>query len=335
MNADRWSALAGNDITCTYLLVESTVVGNLLTLKACSSAVSAYDAILANGVHVTVTPTLQSGQVAEISVPGIAGGILEEPISAAESAQMRDAFSWASTHTLTETDSQGRPELWYAMVYLRHRSDASILDQLLIRHSYLPLFVAEQTPWQGLRGFFLHHGDGKGVFVFALLPGGVYNLLRQDALSGNPLFDVIYLREPPASARAADGSVSYDALASVSGGGSSPAQPGPGSHHHRRGVSDRMRRAATEWGERVPWPGLCSVVPGDPTLTVVTDLKTTDPLFGGVPPASPMALDSSRPLFRPWGTNAGSAVVLKDIPIVVELVPNLPYNFETEALLVL
>jgi hypothetical protein len=50
------------------------------------------------------------------------------------------------------------------------------------------------------------------VFTFALIPGAVYNALRQAALGGEVFYRVIQLRPVPAGARNDNGSVSYEAL---------------------------------------------------------------------------------------------------------------------------
>jgi len=44
---------------------------------------------------------------------------LEPPLSAEETRALRDAFSWEDVDEIAETDAEGRPALYYALVYLQ------------------------------------------------------------------------------------------------------------------------------------------------------------------------------------------------------------------------
>jgi len=98
-------------------------------------------------------------------------------------------------------------------------------------------------------------------------------------------------------------------------------------------VPDAIARDAQEWAGRVPWPAPRSSNAGDPTVTLVTDLRATDPLFGGVQPGVPLAPDPSLPMVRPWGADAGSAVELQGLPVSVVLdLGNTVFGSNTETL---
>jgi hypothetical protein len=143
---------------------------------------------------------------------------LEDPVPPEESIAIRDAFSWSNTRPVPETDAQGRPSLWYAMIYLQNKDDLESLDTLLIHHSRFPLFFGAGR-WQGKCGTFDFRGDGKGVFVYAVIPGAVYNKIREFAVApagpegDGAIFRVLELIDiPDRNARNADGSFSYDFL---------------------------------------------------------------------------------------------------------------------------
>ncbi len=146
-------------------------------------------------------------------------GVLAPPISPAESVQMRDAFSWAATQAVDPRDAQGRPQLYYANIYLEDRDQVAALDELYIHHSMLPIFGAEARQWDGQCGRFLFEGDGKGVFTYAILPGELYNRLREAALNPDPIegdgtiFRVVKLLQPEAPLANPNGSIVWDALA--------------------------------------------------------------------------------------------------------------------------
>ena len=139
---------------------------------------------------------------------------LDQPISAEQSIRMRRGFSWSKTRPVPETLPDGKPTLWYASIYVRDREELAGLDDLLIHHQNRPLFLTEMEGYRGRCGAIEYDGDGAGTFVFAVLPGITYNLIRQAALADpqNPLFEALVLRDIPAAARARGGSLSWDAL---------------------------------------------------------------------------------------------------------------------------
>jgi hypothetical protein len=60
---------------------------------------------------------------------------------------------------------------------------------------------------------FTFTGDGEGIFAFAVIPGVLYNTLRERALEGDPAFRAVILRDPPTEdVTNEDGSLDYEAL---------------------------------------------------------------------------------------------------------------------------
>lgn len=255
--------------------------------------------------------------------------VLEPPLSAAESIAIRDAFSWQRTQPLPETNSEGLPSLYYALIYVESREHVEALNDLLIHHSPLPFFGNELARWDGQQGMFTHEGDGTGLFVFAIIPAVTYNLLRNAALEGNVIFRVIQLRDIPPKAMGTDGSISYAALrasgfqyleqepppaASAGTAVSSDIRPqflgsllrgiiqgiaavvGGAVREVQRGIG-----AVDRWGE------------GAVTLTVRLDVRNTDPYFGGAV-AGGMA-GASTPMQRGWGARAGQQITLPGVRV--------------------
>jgi hypothetical protein len=291
MTADVWYVMDTHEIACSYSLAFASETTTTFRLDTCSGGVAAQDQLLVSGVRIAPSPTPLDGAPLNISVPGAGGGILEEPVDAETTERLLGTFSWDSTAAVAETDSEGRPATWYTMIYLRSSADRQELDELQIKYDTLPLFRSELERWRGQRGFFLHQGDGHGFFVFALVPGATYNAIRERGLSGDGLFQAVYLREVPEWVRAPNGSVSPDLPA----GRANTQDASPGTSYRATAT-----RRSTE---------------GPLELTVVTHLRSTDPLFGGVLPASPWAPDTSRPMVRPWGEHAGEDVALDNLEV--------------------
>ncbi|HEY3236277.1 MAG TPA: hypothetical protein VGJ84_16285 [Polyangiaceae bacterium] len=57
---------------------------------------------------------------------GRCSGELPPPLSAEETVRLRQSFSWQNTSALPETDAQGRPSLFYALIYVRTRMKSGV-----------------------------------------------------------------------------------------------------------------------------------------------------------------------------------------------------------------
>ena len=105
-------------------------------------------------------------------------GTLEDPIDPVTSAQIAESFSWAQTSPLPVTDPSGHPSLYYAWIYLTSPQQAAALDKLGLHWSPQPLFAEQYRGYAGKCGSFEYQGDGLGLFVYAIIPGSLYNLIR-------------------------------------------------------------------------------------------------------------------------------------------------------------
>lgn len=266
---------------------------------------------------------------------------LEPAVGRDEGAALVRDFDWKKTTPLRELDVDGAPALYYAVVYLKTREERQILDQVQIHHSFLPLFAAERVKWHGLKGRLPQSTDGKGAFVFAVVPGAIYNAIRTWAIAGDPLLPAIVLREIPAEARNAEGSLSYDALVASQFRyrGMDPIRPttaGIGSTQQKI-ILVAVRaalKAVAEAAEEIPRliaralgnrdrDGLAFGIgaAGTATLNLTLDVHDTDSAFGGT---------SMR---RAWGFGSGSPVMLPGVRVSVwsrggSIVLGLPTLFE-------
>lgn len=135
---------------------------------------------------------------------------LAEPITAEEAARLRESFRWEDTTPLAETSPDRMPALYYTVIELDGPEDAELLDSARVLWDVLPLFPAElEALGVGEEGFVFMPGEGGyGTFVFALLPGSMYNIAREAALAGEIVFPLVVLRDPPSDVpRHPDGSL--------------------------------------------------------------------------------------------------------------------------------
>jgi len=140
--------------------------------------------------------------------------ILEPAITAEETTALREAFDWAATEEVPETDPDGYIALHYVLVFLDSDERRDLLEALEVPHDSLPFFAEERVQWEGRSGVFENFGDGNGLFEFAVMPGRVLNALRDLALDGRPAFTAVVRREAPVpEALNADGSLDYTYLA--------------------------------------------------------------------------------------------------------------------------
>jgi hypothetical protein len=132
-------------------------------------------------------PTCQSACVAHLQPGGPAqqSGLLPgaaPPVSAEESALIRDSFSWADTAPVTESAADGTPLLYYGAVYVSSPETMTALDAMRVHYDQQPLFDEEMTPLLDSQGRASYEFDGRGQFVYALIPGALWNALRAAAL---------------------------------------------------------------------------------------------------------------------------------------------------------
>jgi hypothetical protein len=249
---------------------------------------------------------------------------LEPAIARPDAQAMINGFAWSSTVPLRELDADGAPALYYAVVYLTSRAQAVLLDEVHIHHSFMPLFDHETAKWQGKKGKMSQSTDGRGAFVFTVIPGKIYNLIRTWALAGDPLFPAVIVREIPKQARNDEGSLSYDYLvhARLKYAGMEPIRlpPGVGTSSQKlvivtarlalktiaEAAVEVVRLIAIALGNRdrngliFGWGAAGTV-----TLRLKLDVRDTDPSFGGT---------SMR---RAWGIDAGQPVMLPGVRVSI------------------
>ena len=124
------------------------------------------------------------------------------PISAADSTVIRDTFRWQDTLPVPETLSDGSPRIYSALVQVTSPESLKALDLLRIHHSATPIFEDEMTrlEQQGITQNFTFEHDGQGQFLYALIPGAIYNQIRLAALDPVEPIEIIralQIREIP------------------------------------------------------------------------------------------------------------------------------------------
>jgi hypothetical protein len=131
-------------------------------------------------------------------------------LSNEQSMALRNGFRWDATTAWPEGTAE-RPALFYAMLYVTDPEQRAILDEAEVHWDALPLFSGELAAYDGRVGMFEHDPDDLGGhWVYALLPGAVFNVIREEALIGDEVFAAIVRRDvPEAGATEADGSLRY------------------------------------------------------------------------------------------------------------------------------
>lgn len=258
---------------------------------------------------------------------GGCGAKLEPALSAEESIAIRNGFSWGQTRALPERDPQGHPALYYALLYIEDREQYQELDELLIHRSLLPIFDSELQRFDGQCGEFQFSGDGRGQFVYAMLPAVTYNKLRELALTPDPvdgdqsLFSVIKLLDVPDSrARNSDGSVSWDALKQAGfyymnqttfpSDDDTEVHQNPFWSSFKRRVAKVVAKAA-RGAVREIVEGLGAVdrfFAGSVKATVKVTVQNRDPLFNPPDPAHPSGPRKPTPMMRAWGPQMGTPI---------------------------
>jgi hypothetical protein len=265
---------------------------------------------------------------------------LEPAISRSEGAALVKDFDWAKTSPLREVDADGSPALYYGVAYLVSRDQREILDQAGLHHSTLPLFQHERDKWNGKKGKIAQSTDGKGAFVFTIIPGRIYNLIRREAIAGDALLPAILLRDVPKGALNAEGSLSYDLLARArfKYRGLEPIHEATGIGTTQQKLVITTARAAlkavADAAEAVPRLVALALgnrdrdgllfgwgAAGSARLNLVLDVHDTDPAFGGTSMRRAWGSDSGKPVMLPgvrvsiW--SRGDATVL-DLPTLFE-----------------
>jgi|GEM_PF-5057166 len=142
-------------------------------------------------------------------------------IPPAEAVSMFENFSWSRTSAVAENNPDGTPALYYANIYVKDEKERDLIDALFIHSQTTPLFQSEYPEdFAGRCGGVSSGGDGLGEWAFAVIPGAVYNRIRQLVVDTSinveggvrTLFDAVVLRAVPEIARNSNGSLKLDTL---------------------------------------------------------------------------------------------------------------------------
>jgi uncharacterized repeat protein (TIGR02543 family) len=184
----------------------------------------------------------QPGNQPPLSLDGTdpSDGVVWEPISVADMRAQRASFHWEDTEALSEESTVtfdrslftnlepeeqqaldsvdlpaiALPPMRYAQIYVKNADQLRELEEMGVHYATTPLFDEEwPTGDQSLTIPSSGDPDDAGAtFVFALIPTPVYNGIRAEALAGEDTYDALILRDIPARARAADGTVDWSFL---------------------------------------------------------------------------------------------------------------------------
>jgi hypothetical protein len=239
-------------------------------------------------------------------------------LSAAEAMSMLTSFSWASSPELSPTDLIGRQAVYYALIYVEDREQLEGLDDLRIHHSSMPLFVDPGLN-QGKCGTMTAVGDGEGAFVYAVIPGTIYNQIRWFALNPDPvegdrtLYRMIKILPPPGMTGNAVGALSYEFL-QQSGFRYRDLDTFPPLEGSQAPFWNALKkrlvnyiRDATRWAVEhvVDILGAIDRFPfGSATITFDMHIMNRDPAF-----------DPNQPMIRAWGAQAGQELRLRDVNV--------------------
>ncbi len=332
----------GGSVVCTYsAAAASSTAQRQAAFVSCSDGSTPGHGVNAENISLQITSATgvpatgdgvcaHSAVSAKLPLPSKALPELPEPLSAAQTQTLRQSFSWANTQAVAELDAKGRPNLYYALVYIESRDQLGFLDQLQIHHDFLPIFEGLDR-WRGLTGVFTHHGDGTGVYTFAVMTGSQYNFIRQAALSGKVAFNAINFRAIPAAFLNPDGvTLAYQALANIgfryrgldpaTARQQAPLAPVLCSIDFDGGVRDVIQEGASIYhdvGNAVE--SFIGDLWGDVVSTehigVHLHLLNTDPTFNTPDPASAASgvvrsvNGSETPILQAWGAEAKTPIV--------------------------
>ena len=128
-------------------------------------------------------------------------------LSRDESLNIRRSFSWSETTPVPETGANQTPLLYQAQIYLATRGDHDLLDAMRIHYDSMPIFGQERDELNQIDAPSSYSHDGQGQFVFAIVPGAIYNAIRSAAIDPNEpdeMFPVVQMRDIPAGEARAD-----------------------------------------------------------------------------------------------------------------------------------
>ena len=269
----------------------------------------------------------------DFSTKTIATGSLPElapSLTMEETRALRQQFSWDRFDRVPERDAEGRPTLYYALLYVDRLWQRDYLRGVGFHTSFVPLFEGERTQWEGQTGVLTLEGDREGVFIYSIVPGAFLNRLKTAADEGEPAFKAVVVREPPEpGAVGANGTLDYAYLASEgfvygglprAGAVSTTSQGVAVRQSALFSTPSRALRAFVSPAEdiidevRAFFGELDRAAAGTAEITVTVVPINTDPAF---PVGSPIvrAWGSGRDADKPWVPTLGETLVFRDVTV--------------------
>lgn len=225
----------GNVSVCSYqgaapvpspTALMDIALGREYVLEACSGLATPGQVVRLTDVQLDLAGDPSKDRTA-VSLPLAEGcnGDLVMPISLAESRQLIESFQWPAgvapfnaAGLLPET-VDGKRSLFYAQIYVTSKAQLELLDRLLIHWEKAQIFPEEwPSDWDDRCGIIHYDHDGEGAWVWAVLPGAMYNaivLARNESSIPEGERDVlraIRILDPPAALATSAGSFDVQLL---------------------------------------------------------------------------------------------------------------------------
>ena len=251
------------------------------------------------------------------------------PISLAESRQLIESFQWPAgvapfnaSGLLPET-VDGKNSLFYAQIYVTSKAQLELLDRLLIHWEKAQIFPEEwPSDWDDRCGIIHYDHDGEGAWVWAVLPGAMYNaivLARNESSIPEGERDVlraIRILDPPAALATSAGSFDVQLLGESGfeyrGLTGIPDAVALQEALFPAGVADAMADAA-KW----IWDRGKNALQG-----VAYVIGVFDRIYGTVNVRFKIGVPTRDPSFAPgsliqtaWGTNSGAPIVPEGVKV--------------------
>jgi hypothetical protein len=193
--------------------------GKFFKLVSCTNGGAAGKSVSAKHFELKLLDPNPEGRVAvHLALGDGCSPSIGYPMDPEESVTLRDSFNWAATKPLPELDRKGRPNLYYFNVYIESVEQLRLLESLQVPFEYMPLLRPERARFSDKCGSVNMDGDGRGIFVYAIIPASIYNRVRLAALDpsvppNDPTrWKALVRRTIPAQVANLDGSFSYEAL---------------------------------------------------------------------------------------------------------------------------
>jgi hypothetical protein len=320
------------------------IIAQALALAALSSSVAACHSgaapndpmSTADGSATTSSP---DGGTAPSNTIGITDtGAFPPAYTEAQCQAIVSSFpGWDKVAPVPETDAQGRPTLWYAIIPVTSPSQIDDLTALDIDVEEDPIFVSDATLASevGQSGVVTQSSCYGAQLMWGIVPGAIFNSIIRTTAKDHQNFNPIILQPVPMGFD--DATITYESLhpfsydVLVQAGLLDPAAPTDGGADAGTGAVSRLSLSGfvgDVWNGAVDlWHGVEMVggsidrkIVGSINLTLHLDVRNTDPSFGG--PIGPVAgdprTDKSTPMVRTWGSHAGGPIQLAGVTVVAK-----------------